>query len=1120
MINMYRKTLKQWFIFAITWVVLLLPLSIHAQLNTESMTVLSEKDGLSSENVSALIVDNKGYIWIGTPNGLSRYDGYEFKRYFSNPIDTTAIQGMLIYDLFEDSKHHIWAGTNPNFLEVFDPERQTFRSYNYTAVIDPLAQKTPLYGYIASTIEEGPDGRIYFNVFTYNDRPWLLYLDPEDDKIKVFTNAEGQPLRGSYEVKRDSSGRIWLLTQSGMMYINKEGSLVEFHELDHEFIKNEDYPQTVCFTADNHAFFITGKSKLIDYDLNENSYRIWQSDLMNHDNGEMASSGILVPDQEENLWIGTLKGIFYFDRKAQEFSAYDKGNNKDLDDIAVSAMAMDHFGNLWIGTSNKGLLRYEEKPAFHSFINSQNQKNVLNPGWITRFMEDDKGNIWIHNDGGLAVLDMDTEKIELLPDGTLPFISYNITYFWEEDSDILLGISDSSVYKYDVKTNQLEKRNIPGLPDNLTILYFIRDSEGRQWYGTSSGLYGQERTGKGFKHYDLTQISSATASSNNVNFIFESKKHGLWLVTDGGLFLYSYEDDSVERHGFDPDQGDVFLTQDINSFYEDPQGMAWVGMWQGGLARYDVTTKKIKPYGTSEGLPSMSVQRILGDEKNGTLWLSTFNGISRFDPESETFNNFSILDGIQGSQFSDGAALKTSKGLFFFGGSNGFTFFDPDEIKTSYEPPEVFLTDLKLFNKTVLPGEGSVLSEPISATKQIILDHDQNDLSIQYVGLHYSNPLKNNYAFRLENYDDAWRNVGRQNEAFYPNLAPGTYLFTVKAANDKGVWSVDNPSLEIIIKPPWWQTWWAYFIYIFILIFLGWRMHLFQRKRVIRQERERIQQRELEQSREIEKAYTELKATQSQLIQSEKMASLGELTAGIAHEIQNPLNFVNNFAEVSTELIDEMNEELEKGELGEVKQISSDLKQNMEKITHHGKRADAIVKGMLQHSRISSGTKELTDINALADEYLRLSYHGLRAKDKSFNADFKTEFDGSLPKVNVVPQDLGRVLLNLINNAFYAVNERSRTSDDSFKPEVKVCTKNKGNHIEISVADNGSGIPEQIRDKIFQPFFTSKPTGQGTGLGLSLSYDIVKAHEGRLTLMTGENEGTQFVIDLPINETA
>ena len=323
---------------------------------------------------------------------------------------------------------------------------------------------------------------------------------------------------------------------------------------------------------------------------------------------------------------------------------------------------------------------------------------------------------------------------------------------------------------------------------------------------------------------------------------------------------------------------------------------------------------------------------------------------------------------------------------------------------------------------------------------------------------------------------------------------------------------------------------------VILIILAGglWRRNVYKQKSYTLLQK---QKQEIDiQKTKVEKTLEELKSTQAQLIQSEKMASLGELTAGIAHEIQNPLNFVNNFSEVNTELSDELAQEAEKGNIDEIKIIVKDIKANSEKINHHGKRADAIVKGMLQHSQASTGKKEPTYINSLADEYLRLSYHNIQAKDKSlptrqagFNATLKTDFDESIGNINIIPQDIGKVLLNLYNNAFYAVNEKQtaeslkpKAEGNTYEPEVTLTTRRlnsssgDGGKISISVTDNGNGIPQKIADKIFQPFFTTKPTGQGTGLGLSLSYDIIKAHGGEIKVNTIENEGTEFIIQLPI----
>lgn len=289
---------------------------------------------------------------------------------------------------------------------------------------------------------------------------------------------------------------------------------------------------------------------------------------------------------------------------------------------------------------------------------------------------------------------------------------------------------------------------------------------------------------------------------------------------------------------------------------------------------------------------------------------------------------------------------------------------------------------------------------------------------------------------------------------------------------------------------------------------------------------QRVQQRTEElsfQKDELQKSLQELKLTQLQLVQKEKMASLGELTAGIAHEIQNPLNFVNNFSELSVEMLDDLERELKDGKSEDAIAIVDDIKQNLQKINHHGRRADSIVKGMLEHSRVNTGQKEQTDLNVLVDESLRLSYHGLRAKDKSFNATFKTDFDETIGQIAVIPQDISRVLLNLLNNAFYSVNEKKKRQGDQYQPTVSVSTKKLAPGlgsagVAICVKDNGLGIPKKILDKVFQPFFTTKPTGEGTGLGLSLSYDIIKAHAGELKVDTKEGEFAEFIIELPIKK--
>jgi signal transduction histidine kinase len=539
-----------------------------------------------------------------------------------------------------------------------------------------------------------------------------------------------------------------------------------------------------------------------------------------------------------------------------------------------------------------------------------------------------------------------------------------------------------------------------------------------------------------------------------------------------------------------------------------------------GLFLFDRKSKSFKNYTEQEGLLDKCVFQIQEDA-SGNIWCLGPRGLSRLDPLTNKITGFKQVD-PSSSEFYP-LIYKDAAQTFRLNGENGIIHFNPSELQANPFAPSVVIESIHYHPAVDTTGKDTFLY-PRDGQK-ITLHYNENKIALQFVALQFDNPANNQYAFQLAGYDKDWVPAGTQRNATYTNLSPGTYTFKVKAANSDGVWNNTGASISIVILPPWWQTWWAYLLYAILFIasistFIAYRSAALKKENKILEEKVNLRTSQLQSS------IADLKSTQSQLIQSEKMASLGELTAGIAHEIQNPLNFVNNFSDVNQELLVEMKDEMKKGNLEEADSIANDVIENSEKINHHGKRAGNIVKGMLQHSRQSSGQKEPTDINALADEYLRLSYHGLRAKDKSFNAEMKTDFDESIEKINIIPQDIGRVLLNLFNNAFYAVNEQKKRNPDSYKPTVSVSTMKCDDKIHIVAKDNGNGIPQNIVDKIFQPFFTTKPTGEGTGLGLSLAYDIIKAHGGTLKVeskvdegnpdTSGKGAGSKFVIQLPI----
>jgi signal transduction histidine kinase/ligand-binding sensor domain-containing protein len=1112
---------------AFCWWLLIFPVILRAQLNPANLSQFTEKDGLPGSQVRRILVDKSGFLWLGTINGLARYDGYEFKRFFYDPNDSASIQGLSVWSMLEDREGQIWVATGPSNLNRYDPVLKKFRQYEFA---DLITHGLDIEVGI-SAMQEDDQGRIYFGADTYYSEvinSALLYMDPGENSLKVYKAPDSLPIRNVLNMALDHRGNMWLLSMSGIFKIGKDRKLTKIHSMDSPLMAQKDLPTDLKVDHEGHIWMITSLARIFEFNPESGEYRIWEKDEGKSKLSVNFYRSIII-DKNDNIWFSRNGGIEFLNRKTGEFKTFGSGLQPSLANVSVLNFAFDSFGTLWMGTDASGLLKYEDKPQFRSYVFSKYDKNSIAEGWVNLLCEASDGKIWCTTSGttayaGISVLDTRNGEVKTFPFSKLsPFLNLGTAIWEREPGEMYLGTL-RGVYTFSERTGQLKPFKFNDAPDTISVTNHLLDSRDNEWFCSSKGLFVKKNGFAKCKLYDLSKVKGGDQGSNKISRVYESQKHGLWITTDNGLFLYDYATDSIRRVGYDQHEGEIFVTQDINSLYEGTNGLVWVGTWMGGLSIYNPETGSIHSYTRNDGLPSMSIQSILPDEKNNCLWLSTFDGLSRFDLGRHQFINFSIGDGIQGQQFADVSFLKTSRGQYAFGGSNGFTIFSPDQVNISSIPPKVFLTDLRLFNQPVIPGKKSVLEKPIDQTREITLPYNKNNITLEYLAIHYANPQKNKYKFQLEHYDNDWREVGNQREAFYPNLPPGEYVFRLKAANDKGLWNEEGVTLKITINPPWWRTYWAYIAYVLLAGAIAFGLNRYYHGRLLEREREKSRARELEQAREIqvayhklEETYETLKATQTQLIHSEKMASLGELTAGIAHEIQNPLNFVNNFSEINAELIDEVQYELQSGKTNGITNLLESIRENEKKIGYHGKRADSIVKGMLQHSRMSAGQMEITDLNAIADEYIRLSYHGFRGKDKNFNSAFRTNFDESIGRINVVRQDMGRVLLNLFNNAFFAVAEKQNQHVPGYQPVVEVETKKYPDKIEIRVSDNGIGIPQKNMDRIFQPFFTTKAAGQGTGLGLSLSFDTIKAHNGNIRVESAEGQGSTFIIVLPLD---
>ncbi len=665
---------------------------VVAQIKSGNLTQFTEQDGLPGSQVNNLIQDKFGYIWIGTINGLARFDGYEFKRFYSNPNDTVSIRGLIISSVFEDSEGRVWAGSSPENLNVYNPVTKSFRNYPFKHLIDhPNNFEIGIY----SMCEDKKD-RIYLGVSGQwiNIKSGLLYYDKKDDKIKRFITPDSLNTQNVYKVISGKTENIWLLTHSGFLKIDADRKLSKVKSVDKEFVKANDYFTDMKSDKNGHIWLTTYQSRLFEYNPENESYQIYSPDkLSKATNNDLHYTTIAI-DKNDEIWIGTTSGLQYFDRKSGRFEVFDDDSNKQLAQTSVNELKFDSFGSLWIGTTSKGLFKYEERALLKSYSNNKENKNSITPGWVNTIYESTDGKIWITTSGqgmasGISLLNPLTGSIQSWPYNEFLREDY-ISGLMEISPDEFYISTYTGLHQFSPKSNTLKKVLLAGVPDSLFIYQFYRDTRENLWLCTIGGLFRKSKNDKTFRRYDLSKISGSN-SSNEITHSFESKKHGLWLLTNFGLFLYNYVTDKIERHGFDQNTGDIFISQDINSLYEDDKGTVWVGTWQGGLSKYNAESKTIKTYTRNDGLPSMSVQGILADEKNNYLWLSTFEGLSRFNTKTEQFNNFSIADGIQGQLFADGAYLKTSLGQFIFGGSNGITIFNSNDVNTNSTPPLVFL---------------------------------------------------------------------------------------------------------------------------------------------------------------------------------------------------------------------------------------------------------------------------------------------------------------------------------------------------------------------------------------------------------------------------------------------
>ncbi len=1082
---------------------------------------ISVDKGLSQSKVYCTFQDSQGYLWFGTEDGLNKYDGYSFEVYKYTPTDGKAISNNIIRCIFEDSKKNLLVGTD-NGLNIYNPSNGSFRRFQN----DP-SDKNSISNNIVSSIAEDKNGTVWVGT-----SDGLNTFDAASGKFTLIPSVPADP--GSLSSNRisslllDKNGTLWVGTVSDGLnalnttskkstrYSHQPGTALSLSENEITCLSEDDAGNIWAGTVNGGVNILNTKTGRVSYYTQENG---------------LSSNSVfsVLEDKSGNIWIGTLGGgLTVLDRnggKKINFLHHPQ-NSESLSNNKIWSLFEDNAGTIWIATSD-GLSYYNRTLA--KFITYQANPGPEGNNSVFAVLEDKQGNIWTGIlGGGLNVFDRRAERFvnEKFPSLANPLLRFNNVFALEEDESGVLWIGTTDgLLSYNRQSGAVKQfRNIPGDASSLSNNYvrcIFKDRSGLLWIGTHGG--GLNLFNPGTEKFSVFRHNpaDATSLSNDVVMkVFEDRKGMLWIATyGGGINYYDRSKGKFQAYKNDINDPASINSNFIHSIYEDEKGLLWIGTYGGGINLMKEAGKSFLHFTENDGLPNNIVNGIAPDGK-GNLWISTNSGVCKLIPRNleskitASTRIYNLQDGLQ-NKFNENASYTGRNGWMFFGGSQGLNAFHPDSITENKVVPPVVITRFYLFEK---PARMDTL---ITSDRTLKLNYKQNFFTFEFAGLNYLLPEKNRYAYKMEGLNDDWVEFGTRRYVTFTNVDPDHYVFRVKACNNDGVWNEEGIAIDITITPPFWKTWWftglsALAITLLIFSYIRIRTNTLVKQNILLEEKVNVRTHELQEKNvELTRTMDNLKSTQNQLIQSEKMASLGQLTAGIAHEIQNPLNFVNNFSELSVELIDELdsaNDEDEKHE------IVGDLKQNLGKIVFHGKRADSIVKGMLQHSRAATAEKQSTDINKLVEEFFNLAYHGMRAKDPAFNCTMQKDLDNSLPHINIIPQDISRVILNIFNNSFYAVDEKKKGGGDvNYQPLVSITTKKTGDKALIIIRDNGKGIPDEIRDKIFNPFFTTKPTGSGTGLGLSISYDIiVKGHGGDLQVDSKAGEFTEFTISLPL----
>ncbi|MEO7313151.1 MAG: two-component regulator propeller domain-containing protein [Chitinophagaceae bacterium] len=1021
------------------------------------------ENGLQNNTVQQAFQDKRGYMWFATNHGISRYDGYRFTAFRNDPTDSTSLSGLLVRVIYEDKKGNLWIGTESGGLNRFNRERETFEHILSADSVKGI-------GTSVKTIAEDKDGRLWLGT-----NIGIKVYDPLSKKVQWYPFKPGNPSSPSNTYVRvlqfDMNGKLWVGTNTGLDLFDPATQqftrvYAGFPELKDEIWEIYNDPEGMLWIGTyNNGLFQVNPASMQVRKIRLDGDREWSQTIRS-----------VVRDDKGLYWIGSRAGLYVYNARKDSASWFGNVENeeKSLVNNSVLHVYKDAGQNIWISTRGGISLMVPGRQIFRQYRAMKNNSKFLNNNEVYAAWADKTGNTILigTGEGGVNILDRKTEQFSYLTHeaGNANSLSGNgiKAFMDDEKGNVWIGTYKEGISVYNVASKRFahfrhDTLQSGSLSDN-SVWALHRDKNGNIWVGTDAGLDLYNEQTNSFIHQNITK-------SQQVAWISEDGKGQLWLGLQSVVGI------------FKPGTGIISTVREQGScFYEDSKERHWLATRNNGLVLLGTNNQSLKYYDERKGLPNNQVFQVLEDN-SGHLWLSTANGLAVFDPESETFTNFDKRDGLQNNQFYYGAACKLTTGELIFGGVDGFNLFDPAKvIPNNYQPP-VVLTDLKIFNKSVIINDQfSVLHSSIATTKEIVIPYDYNILTLEFAALNFVRPEKNTYKFKLTGFDKDWNEAGSMHSATYTNLDPGTYTFSVIAANNDQVWNKEGLQLQIRILPPFWKTWW--FRLLAFLAAMGIISMIINF--VVNREK-------MKQQLDLER----LKVRQLNEVNAIKLSFF----TNVSHEIRTPLTLIIGPLEriMNTEMPPKL------------------MRSQVEIMYRNAHALLKLVNQLLDFRKLETGNLKLElmpgDLVPFAREIVN-SFSSM-AEDKSIQLKFSVTNESMM--VCFDPDKLAKILNNLLSNAF-KFTEPNGTVAVFISIAVDQSFDSHDEFIEIVVKDNGIGIEPEYRERIFQRFFqvSKNKSESGTGIGLALTRELVKLHKGEIFVDSEPGKGTRFTVRLPL----